>query len=50
MSGFYIPPQVLTQTEFKKAAELFVSEDGHTVRYLVQTALKPVRGRGHGSG
>jgi putative drug exporter of the RND superfamily len=41
MSGFYIPPQVLTQTEFKKAAELFVSEDGHTVRYLVQTALNP---------
>ncbi|MDY6811685.1 MAG: MMPL family transporter, partial [Actinomycetota bacterium] len=41
MSGFYIPPEVLTQEEFKKAAELFVSEDGHTVRYLVQTALNP---------
>lgn len=41
MSGFYIPPQVLTQDEFKKAAQLFVSEDGHTARYLVQTALDP---------
>lgn len=39
--GFYIPPQVLTQKEFKKAAQLFVSDDGHTVRYLVQTALNP---------
>ena len=41
MSGFYIPPQILTQQEFKKAANLFVSEDGHTVRYLVQTAYNP---------
>lgn len=41
MSGFYIPPQILDQQEFKKAAQLFVSEDGHTVRYLVQTALNP---------
>lgn len=41
MSGFYIPPQILTQGEFEKAAKLFVSDDGHTVRYLVQTALNP---------
>jgi RND superfamily putative drug exporter len=41
MSGFYIPPQILTQDEFKKAAKLFVSDDGHTARYLVQTALDP---------
>jgi RND superfamily putative drug exporter len=41
MSGFYIPPQILTQKEFKKAAKLFVSDDGHTVRYLVQTAYNP---------
>ncbi|TFV60684.1 RND family transporter [Mycobacterium sp. PS03-16] len=41
MSGFYIPPQILTQEEFKKAANLFVSRDGHTARYLVQTALDP---------
>lgn len=41
MSGFYVPPQILTQAEFKKAAALFVSKDGHTARYLVQTALNP---------
>src|SRR6185312_5805552 len=27
--------------EFKKAAGIFVSPDGHTVRYLVQTQLNP---------
>ncbi|MCV7178426.1 MMPL/RND family transporter [Mycolicibacterium sphagni] len=41
MSGFYIPPQVLTMDEFKKAANLFVSADGHSARYLIQTALNP---------
>jgi RND superfamily putative drug exporter len=41
MSGFYIPPQVLTMDEFKKAAKLFVSDDGHSARYLIQTALNP---------
>jgi RND superfamily putative drug exporter len=41
MSGFYIPPQVLTRDDFKEAASAFVSPDGHTVRYLVQTDLNP---------
>jgi len=41
MAGFYIPPEILTQSEFKKAATLFISADGHTARYLVQTALDP---------
>jgi RND superfamily putative drug exporter len=41
MAGFYIPPQVLNQGEFKNAAAVFVSQDGHAVRYLVQTALNP---------
>jgi len=41
MAGFYVPPQILTQEEFKKAAKLFISPDGHTARYLVQTALNP---------
>ena len=41
MAGFYIPPQVLTQEEFKKAAAAFVSPDGHAVRYLIQTKLNP---------
>ncbi|GFG76036.1 MMPL/RND family transporter [Mycobacterium botniense] len=41
MAGFYIPPQVLTRDEFKKAAQVFVSPDGHVVRYLIQTKLNP---------
>ena len=41
MAGFYIPPQVLTADNFKKAAAFFVSADGHTARYLVQTNLNP---------
>ncbi len=42
MSGFYIPPQILTRPEFEKAAQLFISPDGHTARYLIQTALDPL--------
>ena len=41
MAGFNIPPQVLTADEFKKAAQIFVSPDGHAARYLVQSALNP---------
>lgn len=41
MSGFYIPPQILTRPEFEKAAKLFISDDGHTARYMVQTSLDP---------
>ncbi|WP_231992207.1 RND family transporter [Mycobacterium sp. ACS4331] len=41
MSGFYIPPQFLAGDDFKKAAELFFSPDGHTVRYMIQTKLNP---------
>jgi RND superfamily putative drug exporter len=41
MAGFYIPPQLLTRDEFKKAAQVFVSPDGHAVRYLIQTNLNP---------
>ncbi|TLH68769.1 MMPL family RND transporter [Mycolicibacterium phocaicum] len=41
MAGFYVPPEILGRNEFEKAATLFVSPDGHTVRYLVQTALDP---------
>jgi RND superfamily putative drug exporter len=41
MAGFYIPPQLLTQNDFKTAAVAFVSPDGHAVRYLVQTSLDP---------
>lgn len=41
MAGFYIPPQILTGDEFKKAAAIFISPDGRTARYLVQTELNP---------
>jgi RND superfamily putative drug exporter len=41
MAGFFIPPQVLTRDDFKKAAGIFISPDGHAVRYLVQTKLNP---------
>ena len=41
MAGFYIPPQFLQMDDFKKAAAIFFSPDGHTARYLVQTKLNP---------
>ncbi len=41
MAGFNIPQQVLTADEFKKAAQIFISPDGHAARYLVQSALNP---------
>ncbi|OBI76548.1 RND family transporter [Mycobacterium sp. E740] len=41
MAGFNIPAQVLNTVEFQKVAKAFVSPDGHSVRYLVQTKLNP---------
>jgi RND superfamily putative drug exporter len=41
MAGFNIPSQLLHLEEFKKAANIFMSPDGHSVRYLVQTKLNP---------
>jgi RND superfamily putative drug exporter len=41
MAGFNVPPQVLTADEFKKAAKVFISPDGHVARYLIQSALNP---------
>jgi putative drug exporter of the RND superfamily len=41
MSGFYIPPQVLKQNDFKSIADIFMSPDGHSTRYLIQTTLNP---------
>ena len=41
MAGFYVPPQVFTRDDFKKAAGIFISPDGHAARYLVQTKLNP---------
>ena len=41
MAGFNIPAQLLHLEEFQKAAKVFISPDGHSVRYLVQTKLNP---------
>jgi putative drug exporter of the RND superfamily len=41
MAGFYVPPQIFTQDDFKKAAAAFISPDGHSARYIVQTKLNP---------
>lgn len=41
MSGFYIPPEVLTLDDFRKAASVFITPDGHAARYLVQSKLNP---------
>ena len=40
-AGFNIPVEVLKLAEFQKAAKAYVSPDGHSVRYLVQTKLDP---------
>ncbi|MGI9135976.1 MAG: RND family transporter, partial [Candidatus Nanopelagicales bacterium] len=41
MAGFYIPAKVLNGEEFRRAASIFISPDGRTARYLVQTKLNP---------
>jgi putative drug exporter of the RND superfamily len=41
MAGFNVPPQVLNAEEFKKLARVFISADGHSARYFIQTALNP---------
>jgi RND superfamily putative drug exporter len=41
MAGFNIPSQLLHLPEFQEAAKVFISADGHSVRYLVQTKLNP---------
>jgi RND superfamily putative drug exporter len=41
MAGFNIPAQILQLDDFKKAAKVFISPDGHSARYLVQTTLDP---------
>ncbi|WP_264016113.1 MMPL/RND family transporter [[Mycobacterium] manitobense] len=41
MAGMYIPSQVLDSNDFKKAAQLFISPDGHSARYTVETTFDP---------
>lgn len=40
-AGFNIPKEVLRLAEFQKAAKAFISPDGRSVRYLIQTKLNP---------
>jgi RND superfamily putative drug exporter len=40
-AGFYISPQILHNDQFKDLARVFMSPDGHSVRYLVQSKLEP---------
>jgi RND superfamily putative drug exporter len=41
MAGFNIPAEVLNVPDFQKAAKTYISPDGHSARYLVQTKLNP---------
>lgn len=41
MAGFNIPAEVLAAPEFQKASAAYISPDGHSARYLVQTKLNP---------
>lgn len=41
MAGFNVPPQVLDADDFKKLLQAFISPDGHSVRYFIQTNLNP---------
>jgi putative drug exporter of the RND superfamily len=40
-AGFNIPDEVLNLPDFQKASEAYISPDGRSVRYLVQTKLNP---------
>jgi RND superfamily putative drug exporter len=40
-AGFYISPEILGNDEFKDLAKVFMSTDGHSARYLVQSTLDP---------
>ncbi|WP_422749909.1 RND family transporter [Mycobacterium sp. WMMD1722] len=41
MAGFNIPPEVFDSDDFRRLAQLFISPDGHAVRYFIQTDLDP---------
>ncbi|OBA61139.1 hypothetical protein A5647_12090 [Mycobacterium sp. 1100029.7] len=41
MAGMYIPPTVITSSDFKNAAKMFISPDGHSVRFVVETKFDP---------
>jgi RND superfamily putative drug exporter len=41
MAGMYIPPTVITSDDFKNAAKMFLSTDGHSARFIVETKFDP---------
>jgi RND superfamily putative drug exporter len=41
MAGFNVPAQVLGTDNFRKLAQIFISPDGHAVRYFIQTTVNP---------
>lgn len=41
MNGFYVPPQFMSRGENFSGAGIFISDDGHSVRYFIQSALNP---------
>lgn len=41
MAGMYIPPKVITSDDFRNAARMFISADGHSVRFIVETKFDP---------
>lgn len=40
-AGFYISPEILDNDKFKDLARVFMSPDGHSARYLVESTLNP---------
>ncbi len=40
-AGFYISPEILDNDKFKDLARVFMSPDGHSARYLVESKLNP---------
>jgi putative drug exporter of the RND superfamily len=41
MAGMYVPSSLLTTQDFKNAAKLYISPDGHSARYLVESKFDP---------
>lgn len=41
MAGFNIPAEALNMVDFQQATNTFISPDGRTARYLIQTKLNP---------
>lgn len=43
-AGFYISPEILSNDQFGDLIEVFMSPDGHSARYLVESSLDPYGG------